>query len=163
MPAEQMVMSRELMAVLRGAVVYAIQGNHEFVTTADLLLALMDEEKLGAALQEALPRERVIETQLPDRPPKLAEDDDPTAPFPRYFSLIIRTPDGTDGRWLDSATYGMFLEGARQVDDGPYLPKHLVKGYIAESTRDYGLMPVLGANSADVQRMMNRIIDAIPA
>ena len=159
-----MVLSKELLAVLRQAVAYAIEANREFVSAIDVLLALMDEAQIGPPLREAVSRERVAATAAPDRPPKLADDDDgSTAAFPKYFSMILRTPDGTDGRWLDSAAYGIFLEGARRVEDGPYLPKHLLHGYVAESIRDYGLMPILGANANAVQSAINAMSAAVPA
>lgn len=151
MPLNQMVLSRELMTVMRRAVTYAVTSNSEFVQPPHMLLALLDDETIGPRLNQLIERERA-ETAAPRRrpPEQLRDPDSVRAPFPIYRSLVIRTPDGKDGKWLDQDSYEIFLEGARRVQAGAYLPKHLAKAYVSESNRDRGLLTILGHQPAMV-------------
>jgi hypothetical protein len=151
MPANQMVLSRELMAVMRKAVTYALSGSSEFVQPPYLLLALLDDETIGPRLGQLIERERAETAAARRRPPEQLRDPDAQrSPFPIYRSLVIRTPDGKDGKWLDQDSFEIFLEGARRVQAGAYLPKHLAKAYVSESSRDRGLLSILGHQPAMV-------------
>lgn len=151
MPLNQMVLSRELMSVMRRSVTYAIEANSEFVQPPHLLLALLDDETIGPRLGQLIERERAQGAASRRRPPEqLRDPDSQRAPFPIYRSLVIRTPDGNDGKWLDQDSYDIFLEGARRVQAGAYLPKHLAKAYVSESNRDRGLLAILGHQPAMV-------------
>lgn len=151
MPPEQMVLSRELMTLMRRAVNYALSAQSDFVQAPHVLLSILDDETLGPAIAELIPRDRIEAAPPRRKPPEVVDDpNSPRAPFPRYRSLMFRTPDGTDGRWLDSEAYQIFLEGARRVQDGPYLPKHLAHAYVSESNSDRGLLAILGPNPAEV-------------
>jgi hypothetical protein len=151
MPENQMVLSRELMAVMRKAVNYAFQKESEFVQPPHVLLALLDEESIGPRLNELIDRKKAEAAAPRRRPPEQLRDADAArAPFPLYKSLVIRTPDGKDGKWLDQDSYEIFLEGARRVQAGAYLPKHLAKAYVSESNRDRGLLSILGHQPAMV-------------
>jgi len=151
MPANQMVLSRELMAVMRKAVNYAFDAESEFVQPPHILLALLDEENIGPRLSELIDRQRVTAAPARRRPPEqLTDIDSRRAPFPLYRSLVIRTPDGKDGKWLDQDSYQIFLEGARRVQAGAYLPKHLAKAYVSESNADRMLLAILGHQPAIV-------------
>jgi hypothetical protein len=149
MPVNQMVLSRELMACMRKAVTYAMGAESEFVQPPHLLLALLDDETIGPRLNQLIDREKAMEAAPRRRPPEqLRDPDSQRAPFPIYRSLVIRTPDGKDGKWLDQDSYEIFLEGARRVQAGAYLPKHLAKAYVSESNRDRGLLTILGHQPA---------------
>ena len=151
MPAEQMVLSRELMAVMRRAVTYAMGAQSEFVQPPHILLGLLDDETIGPALNEVIERERVQAAESRDRPPQQLKDPDSLqAPFPVYGSLIMRTPEGKDGKWLDQEAFEIFLAGARRVAAGPYLPKHLAQAYVSESNRDTALIVILGDDPSKV-------------
>jgi len=151
MPVNQMVLSPKLMAVMRKAVMYAVTAESEFVQPPHILLALLDDEEIGARLGQLIDRGKAEAAAPRKRPPEqLRDPDSQRAPFPIYRSLVIRTPDGKDGKWLDQDSYEIFLEGARRVQAGPYLPKHLAKAYVSESNRDRGLLSILGHQPAVV-------------
>jgi len=140
-----MVLSRELMSVMRKAVTYANTAESEFVQPPHLLLALLDDESIGPRLNQLIDRDRAAAAAPRKRPPEqLRDPDSQRAPFPIYRSLVIRTPDGTGGKWLDQDSFEIFLEGARRVQAGAYLPKHLAKAYVSESNRDRMLLAILG-------------------
>lgn len=151
MPPEQMVLSRELLALMRRSVTYAFTAQSDFVQAPHVLLSVLDDESLGPAVAELIPRDRIEAAPPRQKPPDVIDDpDSPNAPFPSYRSLMFRTPDGKDGKWLDAEAYQIFLEGARRVQDGPYLPKHLMHAYVSESNSDRGLLAILGPNPAAV-------------
>jgi hypothetical protein len=146
-----MVLSRELMLVMRRAVTYAAKAASEFVQPPHVLLGLFDDETIGPRLSELIDRGRAERAEPRSRPPvQLKDPDSLAAPFPIYRSLIIRTPDGKDGKWLDQDAYEIFLAGARRVQAGAYLPKHLAQAYVSESNRDRGLISILGDEPGDV-------------
>ena len=151
MPASAMVLSRELMAVMRRSVAYALEAEEEFVQPKHILLALLDDETIGPRLSELIDRERAAAAPPRKRPPQQLRDADAArAPFPLYRSLVFRTPDGKDGKWLDQDCFQIFVEGARRVQAGAYLPKHLAKAYVSESNSDRGLLVLLGHQPAMV-------------
>ena len=136
---------------MRTAVTYAIAADSEFVQPPHLLLALLDDENIGPRLNELIDRERAAAAPARKRPPEQLNDvDSRRAPFPLYRSLVIRTPDGKEGKWLDQDSYQIFLEGARRVQAGAYLPKHLAKAYVSESNSDRMLLAILGHQPAVV-------------
>jgi hypothetical protein len=125
-----MVLSRELMTIMRRAVAYASADRSEFVELPHLRLALLDGEAGGFQLNELVKR-KVVHPVLFRGRPQLRDPNSACAPFPVYHSIIIRTPDGMDGKWLDQDSYDVFLEGARIRWMGAYLPKHLAKAYVS--------------------------------
>lgn len=144
MVAEQIVLSRELSAVLRRAVAYAFDAGSEFVQAEHLRQALRDDDTTAWAkdalpasndplllrIAESIQREQGHAAQIATTrawPPVQRHDPDSEgAPFPVYDSLFIRTPDGNAGKWLDQDSYNIFLKGARNAR-GAYLPKHLAQ------------------------------------
>ncbi len=122
----QMVISREVMAVMREAVIYAFAAESEFVELSHLRLALLNDET--TARRFAL--DHLMAAVSPDGPlnhPHHPQPEDPY--FPVYRSLYILTPDGKRGKWLDRNSYDVFLEGAKRPLAGAYLPKHLAEAY----------------------------------
>jgi hypothetical protein len=60
MDDDQVLLSDELLLVVRGAVTFAVEYGALFVAPAHILLALMDDPKVGPALGEVLERGRVV-------------------------------------------------------------------------------------------------------
>jgi hypothetical protein len=158
MPAEQMVLSREVMLVMRRAATYAIAAQSEFVQPPHILLGLLDDDTLGPSLNEVIDRERVEKAESRDRRPEQLKDPDSLqAPFPVYRSLIVRTPDGKEGKWLDQEAFEIFLAGARRVESGAFLPKHLAQAYVSESNRDTALIMILGDDPSAVTEKVYKL------
>lgn len=139
------------MLAMRRASSYALAADSEFVQPPHVLLGLIDDETIGPTLAEVIDRERVERAESRSRPPEQLKDPDSlAAPFPIYRSLIIRTPDGKEGKWLDQESFEIFLAGARRVVAGAYLPKFLAQAYVSESNRDRDLIAILGDEPAAV-------------
>ena len=60
MSSEQVLLSDELLNVMRGAVNYANEYDANFVGPPHLLLALLDDPKIGGTLLQSLERGRII-------------------------------------------------------------------------------------------------------
>lgn len=150
MDVEQLPLSKEILAVMRGAVTYAIASEADFVAPPHLLLALLDDGELGDVLAEFLERGKIVtETKKKKLPgvlevPEGALPSGEVTPFKRYDTLAFRSVDGETTRWLDRDAFKVFVEGARRVEEGPYKPKHLALGYVAESIKDRDLQGLLG-------------------
>jgi hypothetical protein len=122
----QMVISRQVMAVMRKAVSYAFAAESEFVEPSHLRLALLDDETTAGRFE----LDYLLAAVSPEG--SLNHSRDPQSEgecFPIYRSLYILTPDGKRGKWLDRNSYAVFLEGARRPLAGAYLPKHLAEAY----------------------------------
>jgi len=156
MDAEQLLLSKEILAVMRGAVTYAIASEADFVAPPHLLLALLDDGELGDVLADFLERGKIVtETKKKKLPGVLEIPEVPlpageSTPFKRYDTLAFRSADGEQTRWLDRDAFKVFIEGARRVEDGPYKPKHLALGYVAESIKDRDLQGLLGRDPSAV-------------
>jgi hypothetical protein len=150
MEPDQLPLSKEVLAVMRGAVTYALASESEFVTAPHLLLALLDDADVGDVLADFLERGKIVnETKKKKSPgvleiPEGALPEGEATPFKRYDTLAFRSVDGETSLWLDRDCFRVFIEGARRIDDGPYRPKHLAAGYMAESIRDRELQLLLG-------------------
>jgi hypothetical protein len=150
MDNEQLLLSKEILAVMRGAVSHAIDGGSEFVAPSHLLLALLDDEQLGEVLADFLERGKIIADTKKNRLPGVLEvpesplPEGEVVPFKRYDTLAFRSTDGKRTLWLNRDAFKVFIEGARRVEDGPYKPKHLALGYVAESIKDRDLQGLLG-------------------
>jgi len=150
MEPDQLPLSKEVLAVMRGAVTYALAAEAEFVAAPHLLLAMLDDAEVGDVLADFLERGKIVnETKKKTSPgvleiPESPLPDGETAPFKRYDTLAFRSADGATALWLDRYCFKVFIEGARRIDDGPYRPKHLAAGYMAEAIRDRDLQLLLG-------------------
>src|SRR5271170_6915771 len=101
---EQVLLSDELLNVMRGAVTYATEYDAKFVAPPHVLLALLDDPKIGELLSEPLERGRVIAAarqptaggvvEVPEGPLPRGE----TAPFQRYDTLVFQSIDGKSHR-----------------------------------------------------------------
>lgn len=156
MDHEQLLLSNEILAVMRAAVTYAIDGGQDFVAPSHLLLGLLDDPTLGDVLADYLERGKIVtDTQRKKLPgvlevPEAHVPAGEAVPFKRYDTLSFRTTDGKRQLWLDRDAFKVFIEGARRVDAGPYRPKHLALGYLAESVKDRALQGLLGRDPSAI-------------
>jgi hypothetical protein len=150
MDAEQVLLSDDLLAVMRGAVAYAVSYGAAFVAPPHLLLALMDDPKVGGVLTPALERGRLIAAarqpspggviEVPEGP--LPRGEKP--PFLRYDTVVFQSTDGQHQRWLNRDTFRLFNDSAKRAGGGRYLPKHLAIGIANEATSDRDVRGLLG-------------------
>jgi len=156
MDVEQLSLSRDLLELMRKAATYAGEDNMEFITPPHVLLALLDEPTFAEAVGEDIDRERVVSSAKEPRLPEVYEvpegslPEGESVPFKRYDTLVFHSTDGTKSAWLDKQSFRMFIEGARRVSDGPYKPKHLALGYVAEALKDRQLLDLFGKEPQSV-------------
>ena len=150
MDVEQLSLSRDLLELMRKAAGYAGDDHMAFITPPHVLLALLDDPAFAEAVGEDVDRERVLDSAKEPRLPEVFEipegplPEGERAPFKRYDTLIFHSVDGSTSAWLDKQSFRMFVEGARRVSDGPYKPKHLALGYVAEALKDRELLDLFG-------------------
>lgn len=150
MDVEQLSLSRDLLELMRKAAGFAGDDQMEFITPPHVLLALLEDPTFAEAVGEDVDRERVLDSTKEPRLPEVFEipegplPEGEEIPFKRYDTLIFHSPDGTKSAWLDKQSFRMFIEGARRVDDGPYKPRHLALGYVAEALKDRQLLDLFG-------------------
>ncbi len=146
---EQLPLTNELLSVMRNSGRYAQQLREPFITARALLLALLDDEQVGAAIADLLPREKILAlppsedvrataTRLPDAGLAPGEK----SAMPRYDTLAFKLPEGVSSVWLSREAFSIFLEGANRADSA-YLPKHLAFGIAAEAVRTPGILAAL--------------------
>jgi hypothetical protein len=147
---EQVLLSDDLLNVMRGAVKYATEYDAGYVGPPHLLLAILDDPKIGAALTEMLERGRIIAAarqptasgvvEVPEGPLPRGE----RPPFQRYDTLVFQSSDGKSHRWLNQTVFKIFQEAAQRVDGGRFLPKHLAVGFVNEASSDRNILQLLG-------------------
>jgi hypothetical protein len=148
--SEQVLLSDDLLNVMRGAVNYAVEYDAKFVAPPHLLLALLDDPKIGEQLSEPLERGRIIAAARQPQTGGVVEVSEgplprgETPPFQRYDTLVFQSTDGKNHRWLNKDVFKIFQESARRVDGGRFLPKHLAVGFVSEATSDRNIMQLLG-------------------
>ena len=164
MDQEQLRLAPDLLAVMRSGVDNAIGRGSQFVYPPDLLLALLDDPAIGAAIAARVNREKVekaaetASAKLPEvaEVPEGPLPDDEKPPFQRYDTLAFTSRDGTRTMYLDRDAYHLFLEGARRADE-VYKPKHLVMGFVAASVKDGEVLALLGPDpqriNADISEL----------
>jgi hypothetical protein len=144
MDADQVLLSDELLLVLRGAVTFAVEYGATFAAPVHILLALMDDPKVGPALGEVLERGRVVAAARQPTAGAIHEVSEGVLPrgekppFKRYDTVIFQTLDGQYQRWLNRDAFRLFNEGAKRANGGRFLPKHLALGFwiVAQDERD---------------------------
>jgi hypothetical protein len=150
MDADQVLLSDDLLAVMRGAVTYAVEYGAQFVAPAHVLLALLDDAKIGDTLRETLERGRVIAAARQPAPGGVIEVKEGTlprgerAPFVRYDTVVFQSIDGQHQRWLNRDVFKIFNESAKRVEKGRFLPRHLALGLALESQEDRDVRLLLG-------------------
>lgn len=145
--AEQLMLSQELLVVMRASASIAEQFAEPFITTRALLLAILDDPQIGAALAQVLPRDKIEALPIADTrvgatrllEPNLVPGE--RAALVRYDTLAFRNPKG-GVMWLSREAFSAFVEGARRAE-GLYLPKHLALGVAADAVRNPGILAAL--------------------
>ena len=144
MDADQVLLSDELLVVLRSAVTFAVEYGATFVAPSHILLALLDDPRVGPALAEVLERGRVVAAARQPSAGAVHEVAEGTLPrgekppFTRYDTVIFQTLDGQYQRWLNRDSFKLFNEAAKRANGGRFLPKHLALGFwvVAQDDRD---------------------------
>jgi hypothetical protein len=145
-PFEQIPLSDELLAVMRGSAAYALQLREPFITARGLLLALLDDPQIGPAITDVVPRDKLLEiepsgdlrnaaTRIPDSGLPSGE----RGALPRYDTLAFKLPEGNASVWLGREAFSIFCEGANRAD-GRYMPRHLAFGLASEALRSPGIL-----------------------
>lgn len=146
---EQLPLSDELLAVMRNSAHYSQQLREPFITARALLLALLDDDRIGPTLASVVPRERLLDLEPVDdgrsaaaRLPESGTAYDEKPAMPRYDTLAFKLPEGTASVWLSREAFNVFVEGANRAEES-YLPKHLAFGLAAEALRTPGVLAAL--------------------
>lgn len=146
---EQVPLSDEFLGVMRNAGRYAHELREPFITARALLLALLDDPKIGATLAAVVPREKLLDlapsddlrfgaTRLPDTGLPAGE----RSAMPRYDTLAFKLPQSTTSVWLSREAHAIFIEGLNRVD-AMFMPKHLAFGIAAEAVLTPGVLAAL--------------------
>ncbi len=157
MDHEQLRLAPDLLAVMRAGVSHALARGAQFVAPPDLLLGLLDDPRVGAALAGLVAHERLAKAAAAaalEPPPGAEPADDPLEPaepppFARYGTLAFRSRDGAHTLYLDAHAHHVFIEGARRADD-VYHAKHLAMGFVNEAVKDQDILALFGADPQDV-------------
>jgi hypothetical protein len=150
MDDEQVLLSDDVLAVMRRAVTYAVEYGAQFVAPPHLLLALLDDVKIGDTLRDTLERGRVVAAARQPAPGGVIELKEAPlprgekAPFVRYDTVVFQSTDGQHQRWLNRDTFKIFNEAAKRVEKGRFLPRHLALGLALESQEDRDVRMLLG-------------------
>jgi hypothetical protein len=161
MDHEQLRLGGDLLAAIRRGVDAAIERGGQFVAPPHLLLGVLEDERVGPALEPVVSRERLLKAAeaAPKRLPavveipegSLPEGDHP--PFVRYDTLAFHAVDGSRVLYLDGEAFRLFIEGARRAGDA-YHARHLVMGFAAEAVKDRDLIQLFSTDTAKVMAAM---------
>ncbi len=147
---DQVLLSDDLLTVLRSAVTYAVTYSANFVAPPHLLLALIDDPKIGEVIRDTVERGRVVAAarqpaaagviEVPEKMLPRGEK----VPFIRYDTVVFQSLDRQHQRWLNRDTFRIFNESARRVESGRFFPRHLVLGMAIEAQDDRNIRALLG-------------------
>ena len=137
MDDEQLRLTPELLGVMRAAVAQCVGSGATFVTPAHLMLALLAQAPVGAALRGLVPLERVRSAAQAEGNvlPEGVEVD----------TLAFCSPDGSHTVQLGHDAARVFIEGAQRAAEA-YEPKFLALGFVAEALKDQEILGFLGGN-----------------
>ena len=165
--AEQIFLSDEILDLMRHAAELAATVREPFITVRTMLLALLDDPRLGSSLEEALPREKLMQYQMAAEAAKaniasrISEpqmEDGERAAMLRFNTLAFKVPDGTKSVWLSREAFTAWNEGAKRVEDGGrYLPKHLAYGIAADAVRTPGVLAALHLSPGGINEAMLKL------
>ena len=150
MDQDQVLLSDELLAVCRAAVTYAVEYGATFVAPPHVLLALLDDSKVGGALAEVLERGRIVAAARQPSPGGVHEVPEgimprgEKPPFLRYDSLVFHSSDGQYQRWFNRDSFKLFNESAKRANGGRFLPRHLALGITVVAQDDQNVRALLG-------------------
>jgi hypothetical protein len=150
MDLDQVLLSDELLNVMRGAVSYAVEYGAKYVGPPHVLVALMDDPKVGDPLREILERGRIVAAaRQPVNAGVIEVREGPLprgekVPFVRYDTVVFQSMDGKEQRWLNRDVFRIFNEAAKRVENGRFLPRHLVLAIALEAQDDRDIRTLLG-------------------
>jgi len=152
MDQDQVLLSDELLAVCRAAVTFAVEYGASFVAPSHILLALLDDSKVGGALAEVLERGRIVAAsrqpsaggvhEVPEGIMPRGEK----PPFVRYDTVVFHSSDGQYQRWFNRDSFKLFNESAKRANGGRFLPKHLALGFWVVARDDRDTRALLGSD-----------------
>jgi len=150
---EHIPLSSELLALMRFAAHTATTLHEPFITVRALLVALLEDDRIGAALQEAIPREKLYDYAIDagaavrmtaSRVAETSLDSGERSAMLRFNTLAFKVPDGSRSVWLSREAHSAFVSGAQRVPEGDaYAPVHLAQGIAADAIRAPGLLSAL--------------------
>jgi hypothetical protein len=165
--AEQIFLSDEILNLMRRAAVLAGTVREPFITVRTMLLSLLDDPLLGSSLQEALPREKLLEYEMAaeaakaniaSRVPEPQMLDGERAAMLRFNTLAFKVPDGSKSVWLSPEAFSAWNEGAKRVEEAArYLPKHLAFGIAADAVRTPGILAALHLSPGAINEALLKI------
>ena len=129
---------------------YAVEYGATFVAPPHMLLALLDDSKVGGALAEVLERGRIVAAARQPSPGGVHEVPEgimprgEKPPFLRYDSLVFHSSDGQYQRWLNRDSFKLFNESAKRANGGRFLPRHLALGFTVFAQDDQNVRLLLG-------------------
>jgi hypothetical protein len=150
MDSDQVLLSDELLTAMRSAVTYAVEYGATFVAPPHVLLALLDDAKIGDHLAEVLERGRIVAAARQPSPAGVHEMGEGVLPrgekppFQRYDTVVFHSSDGQYQRWLNRDTFKLFNLAARRANGGRFLPKHLALGFVVFGQDDRDVRALLG-------------------
>ena len=150
MDSDQVLLSDELLAVCRGAVTYAVEFGASFVAPPHVLLALLDDAKVGPALAEVLERGRIVAAARQPSPGGVHEVGERVLPrgekppFLRYDTVVFHSSDGQYQRWFNRDSFKLFNEAAKRASGARFLPRHLALGFTVLAQDDRDVRALLG-------------------
>ena len=160
MDSGQLRLDADLLQIMRAAAGAAIAHGAQFVAPPHLLLGLLADSRVTAAIEPLVAESRVLEAaaQPARKPPEIVEHLQPPEgaqpPFVRYDTLAFRSTDGSRSVYLDADAFHIFIEGARRAE-GVYRAKHLVFGFTAEAVKDRDLLELFGADPQGVAKAVD--------
>src|ERR1700733_7335524 len=150
MDQDQVLLSDELLAVCRSAVTFAVEYGASFVAPSHILLALLDDSKVGGALAEVLERGRVVAAARQPSAGGVHETPEGVMPrgekppFLRYDTVVFHSSAGQYQRWFNRDSFKLFNESAKRANGGRFLPRHLALGLTVLATDDQNTRALLG-------------------
>jgi hypothetical protein len=150
MDQDQVLLSDELLAVCRAAVTFAVEYGASFVAPSHILLALLDDSKVGGALAEVLERGRIVAAARQPSAGGVHETPEGVMPrgekppFLRYDTVVFHSSDGQYQRWFNRDSFKLFNESAKRANGGRFLPRHLALGITVLATDDQNTRALLG-------------------
>ena len=150
MDQDQVLLSDELLGVCRAAVTFAVEYGASFVAPPHVLLALLDDSKVGGALAEVLERGRIVAAARQPPPGGVHEVGEGVLPrgekppFQRYDTVVFHSSDGQYQRWFNRDSFKLFNESAKRANGGRFLPRHLALGFTVVAQDDQNVRALLG-------------------
>ncbi len=165
--AEQISLSDEILNLMRHAAELAGTVNEPFITLRSILLALLDDPRIGPALKDVLPREKLQQYQMGADDTKASIASRVSEPqmeagervaILRFNTLAFKVPNGTRSVWLSRDAFSAWSEGAKRVEDGGrYMPKHVAFGIAADAVRAPGILAALDLSPGEINEAILKL------